>query len=71
MGGAESVVSGKQIRLELGRPLDVQPGQRALGEGLDVALGFGTERGGKKCSGGVCYTEPEFAGLRLRLTKSF
>ncbi|MFH1220264.1 MAG: DUF6029 family protein [Candidatus Eisenbacteria bacterium] len=43
----------------------------ALGEGFDVALGFGTERGGKKCSGGVCYTEPEFAGLRLRLTKSF
>jgi hypothetical protein len=43
----------------------------ALSDGLNVALGFGTERGGKKCSGGVCYTEPEFAGVRLRLSKSF
>jgi len=43
----------------------------ALAEGLDVSVGFGTERGGKKCSGGVCYTEPEFAGVRLRLMKSF
>lgn len=43
----------------------------ALAQGLDASLGIGTERGGKKCSGGVCYTEPEFAGVRLRLMKSF
>jgi hypothetical protein len=42
-----------------------------MGEGLDASVGFGTERGGKKCSGGVCYTEPEFAGVRLTFSKSF
>jgi hypothetical protein len=43
----------------------------ALGDGLDASLGVGTERGGKKCSGGVCYTEPEFTGVRMRLAKTF
>ncbi len=42
-----------------------------IGEGFDASMGFGTERRGKKCSGGVCYTEPEFTGIRLRLSKSF
>ncbi len=37
----------------------------------EVTLGVGTERGGKKCSGGVCYVEPEFEGARLRLSKFF
>lgn len=38
---------------------------------LEVELGAGTERGGKKCTGGVCYFEPEFEGVRLRFTKFF
>jgi hypothetical protein len=38
---------------------------------LDVSVGLGTERGGRKCSAGICYTEPEFAGLRLRFSKFF
>jgi hypothetical protein len=40
-------------------------------EDLEVALGGGTERGGKKCSGGICFTEPEFAGVRIRLSTFF
>ena len=43
----------------------------AIAEGLDASVGAGTERGGKKCAGGVCYTEPEFTGVRLRFSKSF
>jgi hypothetical protein len=43
----------------------------SLPRGFDVSVGAGSERGGKKCSGGVCYTEPEFTGVRLRLVKSF
>lgn len=42
-----------------------------LPHGFDVSVGVGTERGGKKCSGGVCFTEPEFTGVRLRLLKTF
>jgi hypothetical protein len=38
---------------------------------LEVELGVGTERGGKKCTGGTCYFEPEFEGVRLRFTKYF
>jgi len=38
---------------------------------VEAGLSFGTERGGKKCSGGVCYFAPEFEGVRLRLTKFF
>ena len=40
-------------------------------EDAEVTLGLGTERGGKKCSGGVCYEEPEFEGVRLKLAKFF
>jgi hypothetical protein len=43
----------------------------SLGGDLEVSLGAGSERGGKKCSGGICYTEPEFAGLRLRFSAFF
>jgi len=32
----------------------------------DVVLSYGKERGGWKCSGGVCFFEPEFEGLKLR-----
>ncbi|MCJ7627487.1 MAG: DUF6029 family protein [Longimicrobiales bacterium] len=40
-------------------------------EDLEVALGGGSERGGKKCSGGICFTEPEFVGVRLRFITYF
>jgi hypothetical protein len=42
-----------------------------VSDGLDVSLGGGTERGGKKCSGGICFTEPEFTGVRLRFLTYF
>jgi hypothetical protein len=43
----------------------------SVGGGLEVSLGGGTERGGKKCSGGICYDEPEFSGVRLRFSAFF
>ncbi len=42
-----------------------------LSDGIDVSLGGGTEKGGKKCSGGICFTEPEFTGIRLRFLTHF
>jgi hypothetical protein len=38
---------------------------------VEASFSVGTERGGKKCSGGVCYFEPEFEGARVRLSKHF
>jgi hypothetical protein len=38
---------------------------------FEVSLGGGTERGGKKCTGGICFTEPEFTGIRLRFLSYF
>lgn len=38
---------------------------------LEVSLAGGTERGGLKCTGGVCFEEPEFEGVRLRFTRFF
>jgi hypothetical protein len=32
----------------------------------DLVLSFGSERGGWKCSGGVCFFEPEFEGFKVR-----
>jgi hypothetical protein len=43
----------------------------SVGGDFEVSLGVGSERGGKKCSGGICYTEPEFAGVRLRFSAFF
>ncbi|MFH1312324.1 MAG: DUF6029 family protein [Candidatus Eisenbacteria bacterium] len=43
----------------------------SVGGDFEVSLGAGSERGGKKCSGGICYTEPEFAGVRLRFSAFF
>jgi hypothetical protein len=43
----------------------------SVGGDFEVSLGGGTERGGQKCSGGICYTEPEFAGVRLRFSAFF
>ncbi|MFH1502194.1 MAG: DUF6029 family protein [Candidatus Eisenbacteria bacterium] len=42
-----------------------------LPEDVEASFSMGTERGGKKCSGGVCYYEPEFEGARIRLAKYF
>ncbi len=42
-----------------------------LPQDLEVSLAGGTERGGKKCSGGICYNEPEFAGFRIKVAKFF
>lgn len=38
---------------------------------VEASFMMGTERGGKKCAGGVCYVEPEFEGFRVRLTSFF
>jgi hypothetical protein len=38
---------------------------------IEVGLGGGSERGGKKCSGGICFTEAEFVGVRLRFISYF
>ncbi len=43
----------------------------AISDDFEVSLGGGTERGGKKCSGGICFTEPEFTGVRLRFLTHF
>jgi hypothetical protein len=43
----------------------------ALVDDFEVSMGAGTQREGRKCSGGICFTEPEFAGMRLRFSKSF
>jgi hypothetical protein len=38
----------------------------SLADHHDLNIGYGSERGGWKCSGGVCYYEPEFEGLKVR-----
>jgi len=45
--------------------------KKRISEELEVALAAGSERGGKKCAGGVCWFEPEFEGVRLRLNSYF
>jgi hypothetical protein len=42
-----------------------------IADGLEISLGGGIERGGKKCSGGICFTEPEFTGVRLKFLTYF
>lgn len=37
----------------------------------EVGLGIGSEPAGKKCSGGICYIQPEFAGIKIRLSRYF
>jgi hypothetical protein len=39
-----------------------------LSGGHEVSLAYGRQRGGLKCSSGVCRWEPEFDGARLSLT---
>jgi hypothetical protein len=38
-----------------------------LTDGHEVSLAYGRQRGGLKCSSGVCRVEPEFEGARLSL----
>ena len=45
--------------------------RRQLTDDLEVSFSAGTERGGKKCTGGVCFVEPAFEGVRFRFTKFF
>lgn len=42
-----------------------------IADGYEVSLGGGAERGGKKCAGGICFDEPEFAGLKARFLTYF
>lgn len=42
-----------------------------LADDLELGVSMGSERGGLKCSGGVCRVEPEFEGARVRLTTYF
>jgi hypothetical protein len=44
---------------------------KALPEDVELRVSMGTERGGKKCAGGVCYFEPAFDGVRLKLSRFF
>jgi len=45
--------------------------KKRISDEIEIALAAGSERGGKKCAGGVCYFEPEFEGVRLRLSSYF
>jgi hypothetical protein len=45
--------------------------RKLVTDDLEVSLAAGTERGGKTCTGGVCFEEPEFEGVRLRFTTFF
>ena len=45
--------------------------RKLVSDDFEVSLSAGTERGGKKCTGGVCFIEPEFEGVKLRFTKFF
>jgi hypothetical protein len=38
----------------------------AIADNHDVNLSWGSERGGWKCTGGVCFFEPEFEGLKVK-----
>jgi len=43
----------------------------AVAEQHDVTVSFGSERGGWKCTGGVCFFEPEFEGLKVKWVARF
>jgi hypothetical protein len=43
----------------------------AVAEGHDVMLSYGSERGGWKCTGGVCFFEPEFEGFKVKWVGRF
>lgn len=43
----------------------------AVAENHDLTLSAGSERGGWKCTGGVCFYEPEFEGLKVKWVARF
>lgn len=45
--------------------------RKSFDNDLEAEFAAGTERGGKKCAGGICRYEPEFEGVRFRFTKFF
>jgi hypothetical protein len=45
--------------------------RKSFANDLEAEFSGGTERRGKKCAGGICRYEPEFEGVRFRLTKFF
>jgi hypothetical protein len=45
--------------------------RKLLSDDFEASVSAGTERGGKKCTGGVCFVEPAFEGARLRFTRFF
>jgi hypothetical protein len=45
--------------------------RKSISSELEIEVAAGTERGGKKCAGGVCRYEESFEGVRLQLTKFF
>jgi hypothetical protein len=42
-----------------------------VADGHDVVLSYGSERGGWKCTGGVCFFEPEFEGMKVKWVGRF
>ncbi|GJM43795.1 MAG: hypothetical protein DHS20C21_06370 [Gemmatimonadota bacterium] len=43
----------------------------AVAENHDLNVSFGSEKGGWKCTGGVCFFEPEFEGLKVKWVARF
>ncbi|MBZ0270351.1 DUF6029 family protein [bacterium] len=43
----------------------------AVADNHDLTLSAGSERGGWKCTGGVCFYEPEFEGLKVKWVARF
>jgi hypothetical protein len=43
----------------------------AVAEAHNFLISYGSERGGWKCTGGVCFFEPEFEGFKLRWVARF
>ena len=42
-----------------------------VANGHDLVLSYGSERGGWKCTGGVCFFEPEFEGAKIKWVGRF
>jgi hypothetical protein len=43
----------------------------AVADNHDVQISLGSEKGGWKCTGGVCFFEPEFEGLKVKWVSRF
>jgi len=67
----ESVVEGTNDESEERSVWAMFEVKSLLADDLELGVSMGSERGGLKCSGGVCRVEPEFAGARVRLMTYF